>query len=557
MLLGASPNGGKLGQFGFCPPGPWPLAETPLRVAWHVLCWRSGGCCPLVGKFGVVQGEFANLARIIAFGGASEPERCDFWCWARPWLCPPARAAHPEPSPGFLDRLLVGSLSPPQLLPAPQLPLKTSTRLLHRTSCTKSLLQVAQAAAEATLARGISLVEPSRPAKRSPSLLQGKGLRLQPLAPPVPPFLSPSPPSPAPPTAHLCAPALQHPASPRGAVAGLLRLAGADVFLFVSLVSLVSRFFFLIEPLINKKNNKEDSQIQGAAGLGRGITGAPAWFSLPDPTVLPQFLGFAPNFYNLVPPELDLYTRAAQTPNQATSTPHSVTQPQPHCAWVRVPSPATSPASLCVCSHQDLEISSKIKAVFLPLCLISQHPPAGWHGKGNRDPKSLGLPFPTCRAAPQPVARLQKAVEILGIQLCTEQPLPGDGSVRHPRVWAQPRDLGTPGFHSWFCCWTPEHPQGTAGAAPEHTVKPPAALSPLPTRCWLSRAGFYGTEHPGSSPAAGGFHPPAASPGAGLGDVPPKILGGLAGGQRCKRDLGRGAAGAILAPEVPPVWTRC
>lgn len=207
----------------------------------------------MVGKFGVVQGEFTNLARIIAFGGASEPERCDFWCWARPWLRPPACAAHPEPSPGFLDRLLVGSLSPPQLLSAPQLPLKTSARLLHRTSCTKILLQVAQAAAEATLARGISLVEPSRPAKRSPSLLQGKGLRLQPLAPPVPPFLSPSPPSPAPTTAHLCAPARQHPASPRGAVAGLLRLAGADIFLFVSLVSLVSRFFFLIEPLINKK----------------------------------------------------------------------------------------------------------------------------------------------------------------------------------------------------------------------------------------------------------------------------------------------------------------
>lgn len=183
MLLGASPNGGKLGQFGFCPPGPSPLSKMPLRVAWHVPCWRSGGCCPLVGKFGVVQGEFANLARIIAFGGASEPERCDFWCWARPWLRPPARAAHPEPSPGFLDRLLVGSLSSPQLLSAPQLPLKTSARLLRRTSCTKILLQVAQAAAEATLARGISPVEPSRPAKRSPSLLQGKGLRLQPLSP--------------------------------------------------------------------------------------------------------------------------------------------------------------------------------------------------------------------------------------------------------------------------------------------------------------------------------------------------------------------------------------
>lgn len=45
----------------------------------------------------------------------------------------------------------------------------------------------------------------------------------------------------------------QHPPSPQGAGASSLCLAGADIFLFVSLVSLVSRFFFLTEPLIKKK----------------------------------------------------------------------------------------------------------------------------------------------------------------------------------------------------------------------------------------------------------------------------------------------------------------
>jgi len=45
----------------------------------------------------------------------------------------------------------------------------------------------------------------------------------------------------------------QHPPSARGAGASSLCLAGTDIFLSVSLVSLVSRFLFLTKPLIKKK----------------------------------------------------------------------------------------------------------------------------------------------------------------------------------------------------------------------------------------------------------------------------------------------------------------
>lgn len=133
----------------------------------------------MVGKFGVVQGEFPNLARIISFGGASEPERCNLWCWAHPELSPsqadpmtsgPAPRGLAEPTPAALC-----STASPKNLRSPPPP-----HLLHQ----NNLLQVAQAAAEAPLARRISLVETSRPAKRSQSLLQGKGLHLRPLAPP-------------------------------------------------------------------------------------------------------------------------------------------------------------------------------------------------------------------------------------------------------------------------------------------------------------------------------------------------------------------------------------
>ncbi|EOB05950.1 hypothetical protein Anapl_00540 [Anas platyrhynchos] len=80
------------------------------------------------------------------------------------------------------------------------------------------------------------------------------------------------------------------------------------------------------------------------------------------------------------------------------------------------------------------------------------------------------------RAAPQPVARLQKAVEILGIQLCTEQPLPGDGSVRHPRGTQTPKlracnlarasAKGKDPSSAWDCSAR----LGSSLAAPQHRV---------------------------------------------------------------------------------------
>lgn len=113
----------------------------------------------------------------------------------------------------------------------------------------------------------------------------------------------------------------QHPPSPQGAGASSLCLAGADIFLSVSLVSLVSSFFFLIEPLIKKKKTLEESQIRGtrsraaAAPAGSLSLGA-------GPMVKPWLLGLCP--------------KAFKSPD---SKPHqvpllSMAQPGPHHAGV-------------------------------------------------------------------------------------------------------------------------------------------------------------------------------------------------------------------------------
>lgn len=95
----------------------------------------------------------------------------------------------------------------------------------------------------------------------------------------------------------------QHPPSPQGAGASSLCLAGADIFLSVSLVSLVSSFFFLIEPLIKKKKNKLWRNPRfGAlgAGLQLPLQALSPWVR--DPWSSPGSLGFAPKLLNLQTP---------------------------------------------------------------------------------------------------------------------------------------------------------------------------------------------------------------------------------------------------------------
>lgn len=283
--------------------------------------------CSLVGKIEVVEGKLPNLRRKNFLRRSFSPHHCDLWGLAQPRLHPHTRTClipsfpssatlHLEDCSGVWKvQLLVGVLSPPQLLAAPQHPLKASAHLPHHPPCTK--------AASWT----------QHPPEQSPSSLPAQDPSFHFLI-----FWSP-----------FCLPVTeegsgQHPLSSQGAGASSLCLTGADIILFVSLVSLVSRFFFLIEPLIKKtQKTREDSQIWGSQ---RGTTALPpqAW----DPVILSQFLGFAPKLLNLT---------LALCRSQPDSKPHqlvpqlSITQPRSPQRWGASPPPPLPLASLCVCFH--------------------------------------------------------------------------------------------------------------------------------------------------------------------------------------------------------------
>lgn len=111
----------------------------------------------------------------------------------------------------------------------------------------------------------------------------------------------------------------QHPPSPQGAGASLLYLAGADIFLSVSLVSLVSSFFFFIEPLIKKKKNLEESQIQGTQSWAAAAPAGSPFLGV-GPMVVPWLLGFCPKAFkspDSKPHQVALLSRAQPGPHHA------------------------------------------------------------------------------------------------------------------------------------------------------------------------------------------------------------------------------------------------